>query len=84
MTPALVGISLSVFWLYKWIVEQRHVPTRKAALIGFLGFFSLLAPRIQTPKAHRYFRNFALSVVSFVAYVVLLFAVFGKIASVVP
>jgi len=75
LCPAVVAFGFSVFWLFKWIAEQRKTTTSQTILVGFLGLFSVFVPRLQSFHARRFFRNFAVSFASFAAYSILLFAV---------
>lgn len=75
--PAIISIIYSLYAVICWILSNRDASMRKKLLIGGLGPFSLIFPRLMNEQSRKYFSRFVLGIGFFVLYVGVLFIFFG-------
>ncbi|OWQ84165.1 hypothetical protein CDN99_24590 [Roseateles aquatilis] len=80
MAPACIFIALCMYYMVLWIRSRRGSSAGKDTLIGALGAFALLAPRLMGPESARYLGRALMWGALFIVYVALVFVGFTALS----
>ncbi len=76
--PAVISILYALYAVVRWMLSRRDVSAKSELLVGVLGPFSLLFPRLMSEQSKKYFSLFIMGFVFFIAYIGVLLLLFGK------
>jgi len=74
--PALLSLVVGVYSMLRFLVSRRGATASNYLVVGALGVFSILVPKLMSEQSRRHFRRFLLSTGFFAIYCLGLMVVF--------